>query len=192
MAKEEHRLKILLLIMMLLTFPLYCFANDNSMIIGNIELRLGMPKDKIIDLFLQSNYLIRPVGDEGDFYQIDQKDKINIFPFASLRFENNNLAYITTRWYYTDTDNGSFELVDKIFDLLKQEAQNGYTIKPVVKLSSSILPSGKVDLIDIIFDNKTINYRIYITKDGKDIRKIIGFKSIGSQRDDDMIATSPK
>jgi len=71
-------------------------------------------------------------------------------------------------------------LLKKFFDLLKQETKNGKTIKPVVKVTSYIQPSLKVDSIDIIIDNRTIN--LSITKGNEEYgHQIAVFKSIRSK-----------
>jgi hypothetical protein len=175
--KEELLMKKLLSIVIFLFLPVYCFAYENSMIIADIELSLGMPKDKVIDMFLKRNY---HVSSSGETYVVSQKkDDLNDF-LGSVSFENNKLSFISTRWYYTHTDSGSFELAEKVFDLLKQETQNGKTITPVVKITSLVQPLFKIDSIDIIIDNKTIN--LSITKGGEAYgHQISIFKSIRSK-----------
>ena len=170
-------MKIFLSTMILLFFPIYCFAYENTMVIGNIELRLGMPKDKVVDMFTKNNY---HVSSTGETYFISQK-KDDLYDYlGTVEFKNNKLSFISTRWYYTHTDSGSFELAEKIFDLLKQETKNGKTIKPVVKVTSYIQPSLKVDSIDIIIDNRTIN--LSITKGNEEYgHQIAVFKSIRSK-----------
>ena len=169
-------MKIFLSIMILLFFPIYCFAYENSMVIGNIELRLGMPKDKVVDMFIKNNY---DVSSTGETYVISQKKgELNDY-LGTAEFKNNKLSFISTRWYYTHTDSGSFELAEKIFDLLKQESKNSKTITPIVKVTSSIQPSFKIDSIDIIIDNRTIN--LSITKGSEYGHQIAVFKSIRSK-----------
>ena len=170
-------MKILLPIVIFFLLPVYCFAFENSMVVDGIELRLGMPKDKVVDMFFKSNY---HVSSTGETYVISQK-KGDLYDFlGSVSFKNDKLSFISTRWYYTHTDSGSFELAEKIFDLLKQETQNGETISPVVKVTSSMQPSVKIDSIDIIIDNKAIS--LSITKGGEEYgHQIAVFKSIRSK-----------
>lgn len=156
---------VFFVISIFVSLPTYCFAYQDSMIIAGVELRLGMPKDRALDILRKTEYHVGPPS-SGEIYVVSQKKGELYDPLGTVGFKNGKVQYISTRWFYTHTNSGSFELAEKIFDLLKQETQNGETIKPTVKVTSIVQPSYKVDTVHMIIDNKTIT--LSITKGDKE------------------------
>jgi hypothetical protein len=165
------------LLLISLVLPFHCLAYQDSMSIAEIDLRLGMPKEKVIDMFLAKDYRVVP---SGDIYTISKRQGESYDGLGAVGFKSQKLSFISSRWYHTYKDIGGFELANKILELLRQEAQDGKPISSVIALTSSDHPSYKTDSVNITIDNKTIELSI-IKGDEEYGHQIAIFKSIRSK-----------
>lgn len=136
-------------------FTATVFAQDVSLFIAGVGIKLGMPKSAIVGRF-QKPYDLQLTDRGSDFYIIREQDAAGIYHIVGmLWFKENRLVRASKTWLNEDSNLRSSEFIDVLYGILEQMKRRGET-GPVITVSASKEPGYKSQDIYLRYTNRTI------------------------------------
>lgn len=145
--------KLLLAIFCLPCFGPIAAAQEPTLRLGALEMRLGASQTEVMP-YLTKNYELKQL-DGPDAYLIFEQRLTNTDQYTSLgqvAFEEGKLIYAVKNWY-TASAGGSYELVDGLYAVLALLARNDQNVA-VVELGYIKEPGNNVQSIKLKFGAK--------------------------------------
>lgn len=161
--------KLLLAFAFLLCITHLAIAQEPSLRLGGLEMRIGMAQTKVMD-YLLKYYEVKQFSRTDSYLiyerKLNQNDEYKSVGQAA--FDKGKLTYAVKDWYSADVGTG-YKLVDVLHAVLTQLEQNGET---VATIETGVIrePDATVQNIKLSFGKKWVTITMSDYKGSKNVQ----------------------
>lgn len=161
--------KVILAALFMLTLVRWAVAQEPSLWLGGMEMRIGMRQTTVMDS-LSKYYDLRQFTRPGSYLIYERKRNEDVDPktIGQVAFDNGRLIYAVKEWYDAEVGSG-IKLVDVLHAVLAQLEQRGETVATIATRTVRE-PNATVQEVKLVFGKRWITIYTHDFKGARNVK----------------------